>query len=263
MHRRHRYGALTYRIIADASAAPSAPNSPTFVLVHGIGMSHRSLARLHNALARTGPTFSIDLPGHAGLPKPRVDGTVDLHADVPRMARGLADAIASLDLGPVVLIGHSMGAQWITAVARQNPELVDRLVLIGPVVDPARRTLPHQAGALVRDSLGESPRINAIVTTDYLRCGTPWYAIQARHMFDYRTEEEVACLTVPILIVRGDRDPIAKLEWCRRLASRALSSTLVSIPRHRHVVQHSAWRDVAAAIRAFADDRPPMVGVVE
>ncbi|MFW7414518.1 alpha/beta fold hydrolase [Demequina sp. SO4-18] len=243
---RYRHGPLTFRVLADAARRP-AP-APVFVLVHGIGMSHRYLSRLHAALADKGPTFSIDMPGYAGLPKPAEN------VDVETMARGLAGAIESLDVGPVVLIGHSMGAQWTTAVATENPELVERVVLMGPVADSAHRSLPAQAAGLARDSLGESPGTNAIVVTDYLRCGMPWFLAQAQRMRDYPIEEEVSRLQVPTLILRGGRDPIAGADWCRLLRHRAPLGSLVEIPGHRHVVQHSASRLVASAIGAFALD---------
>lgn len=251
----YRHGPLTFRVLADASR--EQPPSPTFVLVHGIGMSHRYLSRLHAVLADKGPTFSIDLPGYAGLPKPQTN------VDVRTMARGLAGAIATLGVGPVVLIGHSMGAQWVTAVARESPELVDRVVLIGPVTDSEHRTLTAQAVGLARDSIGESAAANAIVFTDYLRCGMRWYLAQAQHMRDYAIEDEVAGLTVPALIMRGGRDPIARVEWCRKLRDRAPSGSLVEIPGHHHVVQHSAPHAVAAAIESFATGTQPADGPAE
>src|SRR5690606_18196642 len=136
--------------------------------IHGIGMSHRYLSRLHAVLAEDGPVFSIDLPGFAGLPKPGSD------LDVETMARALAEIIDRLGIAPAVLVGHSMGAQWVSEVARERPDLVARLVLIGPVADAAHRTLLAQARALAVDSFGESPMTNAIVFTDYVRCGVPW-----------------------------------------------------------------------------------------
>ncbi|MDN4480893.1 alpha/beta fold hydrolase [Demequina muriae] len=250
----YRHGPLSFRVLADADPSADA-SAPVFVLVHGIGMSHRYLSRLHAALATTGPTFSIDMPGYAGLPKPTAD------VDVPTMARGLAGAIASLEVGPVVLIGHSMGAQWATAVAVESPELVERLVLIGPVADSEHRSLPAQAAGLVRDSLGESPRANAIIVTDYLRCGMPWYLAQTRHLLSYKIEEDVARLTVPALIIRGARDPISGPEWCGRLRDRIPVASLIQIPGHHHVVQDSAPHAVESAILTFVDDPKPSRGV--
>jgi pimeloyl-ACP methyl ester carboxylesterase len=44
-------------------ATDPAARAPSFVLVHGIGTSHRYFAPLHFALASVGETVSIDLPG--------------------------------------------------------------------------------------------------------------------------------------------------------------------------------------------------------
>lgn len=248
-------GPLTFRVISNEPALPST--SPAFVLIHGVGMSHRYLSRLHNTLAAKSTTFSIDMPGHGGLPKPPTD------VNVPRIARGLADVIASLGTGPVALIGHSMGAQWATEVARRNPELVELLVLVGPVVDSSHRTLRAQMTALARDTPKEKPRTNWIVFSDYVRCGIRWYLTQVRHMLNYAIEDAVAQVSTPMLVIRGSRDPIAGRGWCRRLTRRASEARLVEIPGHSHVVQDTAPHAVASAIHSFvahpceSTDGPP------
>lgn len=236
-------GPREYRVTADA---PSETGQPPVVLVHGIGMSHRYLSRLHDLLAHEGAVFSVDLPGFGGLPKPRGD------LDIEAMATGLADVIASLRVGPVVLVGHSMGTQWVVQTALQRPDLVRQVVIIGPVTDDRHRTLPAQTLALALDTLRETPPINAIVFGDYIRCGVPWYLTQVRHMLTYPLEERVAGLLMPLLIIRGEGDPIAGLAWCRRLRDRAVDAVLVTVPGHAHVVQQSAPRAVASAMRAHA-----------
>lgn len=235
---------VAFRVISAGPSAASAALPPT-VLVHGIGASHRYLSRLHATLAVDGAVHSIDLPGYAGLPKPGRDLPVEA------MAHGLTAVIAGLGLGPVVLVGHSMGAQWVVEAAAQRPDLVTDVVIMGPVADAAHRTLPAQLSALALDTLGESPTVNGIVFTDYLRCGVPWYLAQVRHMLSYPIEERVAALDVPLLVLRGARDPIAGREWCRALRDAAASATLVEIPRGFHVVQHTAPRAVASAIWAL------------
>ena len=218
---------------------------PPIVLVHGIGMSHRYFARLHKLLAQDHSVYSIDLPGFGGLRKPRRDASIEA------MAEGLADVIASLVAGPVVLVGHSMGAQWVVETALQREELVSHAVIVGPVTDDRHRTLPAQLRALALDTLRETPSINAIVFTDYLRCGVSWYLTQVRRMLRYPIEERVPRLRVPLLIIRGERDPIAGLEWCRRLR-RAGNAVLVAVPGHAHVVQQSAPKAVAAPLQALS-----------
>jgi pimeloyl-ACP methyl ester carboxylesterase len=231
---------LAFGVIASRGAA----DRPALVLVHGIGVSHRYLSRLHDVLAEQRTVFSIDLPGFGGLPKPVHD------VDVATMAAALATVIETLQTGPVVLVGHSMGSQWVVELTAERPDLVAHVVAMGPVADARHRSMLAQTIALARDTLGEPPDINAIVFSDYLRCGVPWYLTQLRHMLTYPIEDRVPALIRPLLVIRGSRDPIAGLEWCRMLRERAAAASLVVIPGQHHVAQHSAPRAVAAAILA-------------
>lgn len=241
-------GPLAFRVFASPgpaeSAGPEESRRAPFVLIHGIGMSHRYFEGLHELLSAEAPVFSIDLPGFGGLPKPGED------VDIGLMAAALGEVVASLKIGPAVLVGQSMGCQWVVELAAQRPDLVAHVVTIGPVVDADHRTFFAQAAALAIDSLGEPPAANALVLTDYVRCGIPWYLTQLRHMLAYRIEDRIAELTAPVLIMRGGRDPIAGQDWCRRLRDRARDARLVMIPGHHHNAQQSAPRAVASAILA-------------
>lgn len=235
--RTHRAGAMTFRSFTSRGTSETA-----FVLVHGIGMSHRYLARLHRALRVHGTVVSVDLPGFGGLPKPSHE------VDVTRMADGLGAVLDELTIGPAVLVGHSMGTQWVVELAARRPELARAVVTIGPVADDRARTVWRQAGALALDTLGEPPGANALVFGDYVRCGPVWYLRQLRHMLAYPIESRVGLLAVPLLIVRGSRDPIAPRAWCRRLRMAADDAALVHIPGRVHNAQHTAPRAVASAI---------------
>ncbi|MFS0893730.1 alpha/beta fold hydrolase [Microbacterium sp. 179-I 3D3 NHS] len=224
------------------SPRPSGSAAPAMVLVHGVGMSHRYLSRLHRRLGASTRVVSVNLPGFAGLPRPSDD------IDVTKMGRALARVVAALGEDRVVLVGHSMGVQWSIEAALALGEAVAAVVAIGPVCDERHRTLPSQATGLAVDTLGETPLINTIVFTDYLRCGIRWYLRQVRRMVAYPTEKRMRSLGVPVLVVRGERDPIAGRDWCRRLRDAARVSRLVEVPRQHHVVQHSAPHAVADAI---------------
>jgi pimeloyl-ACP methyl ester carboxylesterase len=130
-------------------------------------------------------------------------------------------------------------------------------VAIGPVADERYRTVWAQARALTLDTFGETPLINAIVLTDYVRCGVPWYLRQLRHMLAYPTERRIRALTVPVLVVRGGADPVAGRSWSRRLRDAARVSRLIEIPHRFHVAQHSAPSAVADAIRFHTESRWP------
>ncbi|WP_382307233.1 alpha/beta fold hydrolase [Herbiconiux sp. UC225_62] len=230
------------RAVPDAS---TGRDGRAHVLVHGIGTSHRYLSRLHDEFARTGPVHSIDLPGFGGLPKPPEAPSV------PEMAAALADVLDGLGLRRPVLVGHSMGAQWVVELAATRADLASAVVAIGPVADDRHRTLTAQSVALGIDILGEPPVVNAVVFLDYLRCGPAWFLRESGPMLSYPIDERVADLTVPLLVVRGGNDPIAGTAWCRRLRDAAPRGSLAVVPGHRHVVQFTAPRAVASAISTF------------
>ena len=146
-----------------------------------------------------------------------------------------------------VLVGHSMGAQWVVELAASRPDLAAGVVLIGPVADDAHRTASAQAAALAWDTMGESLGANAVVLLDYLRCGPVWFLTQLRHMIAYPIEDRVPEILAPLLVIRGGNDPIAGTEWCRKLRSRAPNGSFVKVPGHRHVVQFTAAPAVASA----------------
>ena len=227
------------------TSRPGNPTEATFVLIHGIGTSHRYMARLHDRLTAHGAVYSIDLPGFGGMPKSAVSPSV------PVMARALGDLLTQLGIEQAVLIGHSMGSQWVVELAAQRPSLASSVVVIGPVTDDEHRSVLAQSAALGRDILREPMDANTSVLMDYLRCGPAWYTSQLRQMLAYPIDECVATLEMPVLVVRGGDDPIAGLAWCRRLRDSAQTGTLVAIPGHRHVVQFSAPAQVASAICAY------------
>lgn len=236
-------GELNFRVLSSHPSADAAV--PAFVLIHGIGMSHRYLARLHRTLAASGEVHSVDLPGFGGLPKPAAP------LPVPEMARALGAVLDRLGVQGAVLIGHSMGAQWVVELAAQRPDLASAVVVIGPVSDDRHRSVLEQSTALAVDTIGEPLDGNITSFADYLRCGPFWYLNQLRHMIDYPIEERVSALACPLLIIRGLHDRVAGQDWCRRLRDRAPGSSLVIVPAHRHLVQHTAPRAVAGAIIAF------------
>ncbi len=227
------------------SAGPAGGGEPPFVLVHGIGMSHRYLDRLHRVLSASADTYSVDLPGFGPNPNPRGTFSVEDHG------AALLELLAERGVRSCVLVGHSMGAQIISAAALQAPEVAEGLVLIGPVVDRRRRSVWRQAAALGRDSLRELPSANFLVLTDYLRTGIRWYVRELRPMMDYRLEDEIAKAACPVLILRGSRDPVAREPWCRELSEAARSGAFGEIPGQPHVAQHGAPGLVAEAIVAF------------
>ncbi|MET3141452.1 UNVERIFIED_ORG: pimeloyl-ACP methyl ester carboxylesterase [Arthrobacter sp. UYEF10] len=223
---------------------------PTYVLLHGIGVSHRYFARLHRELALAADVYSFDLPGFGDAPKPRRQVPVGEYAAFVRAA------LAEAGVTSCVVIGHSMGTQHAVELALQEPELVAGVVLMGPVVDPRRKSVARQALALTRDAMfSESPSANAIVLADYFRAGPRWYFTELPVMMRYPLEARIRGVSQPLLVLRGSQDPVAGRDWCERLAAQAHQGSATEIPGHGHVFQHTATGPVAAAITGWAPIR--------
>lgn len=226
-------------------AGPQGSSGPVFVLLHGIGMSHRYYRKLQALLAKYGDTLAIDLPGFGGTPTP------DRQLSITNYAAHTAAVLQKMGVTRAVLVGHSMGTQFTTELALQRPDLVSHVVLLGPVVDSARRTVLEQTLALGLDSIRESPAGNAVVFTDYVRSGLRWYLTELPVMMSYDLEARLALVPQPVLVIRGSRDPVAPRLWCEKLAATAPNGRFLDIPGKPHMVQHSAAGLTAASIIAL------------
>ena len=215
------------------------------VMVHGIGMSGEYCLPLADELAAEHDVYVLDLPGYGTTPNP------DRALTVPELGEVVAEVIGKLGLDAPVVVGHSMGSQVLAQTIVQHPRLCAGYVLIGPTVDPAGRSMRSHAWRLLRDSLGEPPRTNAVILRNYLRMGPFRYLRTARYMLADRIEETILGCPMPGLVVRGERDPIADHDWARQLVHLAPDADLLEIPGARHAVQHTRPKELAGACAPF------------
>ncbi|MET3720098.1 MULTISPECIES: alpha/beta hydrolase [unclassified Arthrobacter] len=239
-------GGLAGRLYPSVATSGDGPRR-TYVLLHGIGVSHRYLARLHRELALAADVYSFDLPGFGDAPRPRRQVPVGEYAAFVRAA--LSDA----GVTSCVVIGHSMGTQHAVELALQEPEFVSGVVLMGPVVDPRRKSVARQALALTRDAMfSESLSANTLVFSDYFRAGPRWYLTELPVMLQYPLDARIRGVGQPLLVLRGGKDPVAGRDWCQWLAAQAPQGSAAEIPGHGHVFQHTATGPTAAAITSWA-----------
>lgn len=218
----------------------------TFVLVHGIGMSHYTFTRLAAALRPYGRVIAFDLAGFGSNRPPQHRVGIADHA------RLVARALAERGVERAIVVGHSMGSQIAVEMAVRSPDLVDGIVLIGPVVDPHRPGAVRQGLALARDTMGEPVPVDLLVVSDYLRGGIRWYLRQLPEMLEYPIQRRLAAVAQPVLVVRGQDDPVGTRDWCDRLVSHAADGRLLELAGSRHVVPRTAPEDLARELDRFA-----------
>ncbi|NII49829.1 alpha/beta fold hydrolase [Frigoribacterium endophyticum] len=226
------------------------PGAPVFVLVHGLGLSHRSFSRLAAALVAHGPVLAPDLPGFGRSPGP------GRRLTIPQLAEALLprlDELASAPLaGPVVLVGHSLGAQVVVEMALRRPDVVAGVVLVGPVVDRVAPSVVGQGRRLALDMLGEPPLTSAMVTRDYLRGGLLSYAAGTRSMLRHPIDERLPGLAAPLLVLRGRHDPVAPARWADELVALVADGEARDVPAAVHDVVHSRAAAVGREVVDFA-----------
>ncbi|MFZ1400294.1 MAG: alpha/beta fold hydrolase [Candidatus Promineifilaceae bacterium] len=98
------------------------------LLIHGWSSSWYATSPLLGQLAQRFHVIAIDLPGYGQ--SPRLEETTT----IPRYVDLLADLIAQISDGPVVLVGHSMGGMISVTLALTHPILVERMVLLSPTI---------------------------------------------------------------------------------------------------------------------------------
>lgn len=127
------------------SAAAGAGPVPV-VLLHGLTDASTCWPTVLPRYAGTRPVVALDARGHGGTPLP------DEPFTVAALAADAAAALRALDLGPALVVGHSMGGVTAQELALTAPDLVAGLVLEDPAwrtAEPEGVDAPGADGAVV------------------------------------------------------------------------------------------------------------------
>jgi surfactin synthase thioesterase subunit len=181
------------------------------------------------------------------------------------LARAGAQWLATADLhGPVVVAGHSTGAQvaleTVLSVASEvrpsvasevRPSVasgvtVEGLVMAGPTFEPRQRRLRRLAPAALKAYRKDTPR-ELVVLRDLARVRTDVVRIVLSGL-RHRPEDRVGALPVPLTLTAGEGDAFAPRGWLERLAAAAGGrSRVVVLPgSHNNVFPHA--REVAPVV---------------
>lgn len=123
----------------------SRADAPPRVFLHGLGSSSIATFPEH-AVQRPQDApraILIDIPGFGYSRNAPADWSFSIEDQAEAVARMLAD----LGIGPVTLIGHSMGGSTAIALATRHPALVSALIVAEPNLDPGVGTLSSHIAA--------------------------------------------------------------------------------------------------------------------
>ncbi|OBY28089.1 alpha/beta fold hydrolase [Leisingera sp. JC1] len=245
------YGAVTCLRAGEGSP---------LVLIHGVGMQSAAWGPQIEAFAQTHEVIALDMPGHGGS-APLPEG-----AELPDYVAWLHGALQALNLGPVSLAGHSMGALIAGGYAVSHQENVARVALLNGVF---RRSSDARAAVEARAAeirtgcfdletplarwFGDSPadqqaraQVGKWLSAVNLQGYAAAYTAFARGDSTYA--DGFAGISCPLLALTGDGDPNSTPEMAQAMAAAAPQGRAIVIEGHRHMVNLTAPAEVNAAL---------------
>jgi pimeloyl-ACP methyl ester carboxylesterase len=249
---------------ARLRAVSAGTGDTTLVLLHGFGESLFTWRALVDPLAVRTRVIAADLPGFGGSEKPETGYSL------ARMTDRFADFVDRATAGPIILIGHSMGAEIAASLALARPDRIVGLILIAPagwnvgLGGIADTMYPGKARAIGwylssrafvlpehdPDWLQEPDSAAA-----YTLMGDPAYrhaATRVLEEFDFRgLRERFRLIRQPVLVMWGKFDPVIPYALADSIMAVLPCATLVTFPTALHRPQAEIPDRVLPAIERF------------
>ena len=264
----------------------ATPATRTILVIHGFRGDHHGLLRVADQL----PEMRIimpDLPAF-GSSEPFLE---DEHT-VERYGRFISGFMSALGLDDnTVLLGHSFGSIVASHFAAANPGAIYPLILINPIAAPALEgpkgimtklaVLYYQVSAKLPRPLGLAVLRNRMIvrimsiTMAKTKDKNLRRFIHGQHdayfsafadrkslleSFKASVSGNVAevaeQLTLPVLLIAGEKDEIATLPNQHKLMKRLPEATLEVIPDVGHLIHYETPVPAAEAIRTFLEEHP-------
>ncbi len=232
---------------------------PAVVFIHGLGGSWQSWLENLPRVAAGRSAIALDLPGfgRSEMPADPISITLFAHT-VDRFCD-------QLDLGPVTLVGNSMGGFTAAEVAIRHPERVEMLVLVGAAGISSAATGRSRFGEkfareLMMRGQGDPSAAQRILTRPgFIALGMGLIAryptklskeliseqlltfgdkgfrdsFEAILAYDFRDRlSEIGC---PVLVIQGENDILVPLGDAIEFCDRIPHAQLVTMPDTGHV----------------------------
>jgi 3-oxoadipate enol-lactonase len=245
----------------------SPTGEPTVVLLHPLGVDRTVWEPLTARLTGLRPV-ALDLPGHGSAAAPSQRSTVQ------DFAAAVAQAIRESSDEPVHVVGVSLGGLVAQVLAAEQPELVDRLVIVDavPIYPEQMRQMWRDRAAAVRaegmtavleptlalwftQAARERRSPEAEQVRLLLEAADPeGYARSCEVLETADTTELLADIAAPTLVVCGSEDAPAFTAAAPRMTAAIADARLAWLEGARHAAAFERPDAMAALLREFLLD---------
>jgi pimeloyl-ACP methyl ester carboxylesterase len=239
------------------------------VLVHGYQASGRVWGLVQEALdPQRFQTIALNNRGAGDSDRTAREDDYTIES----FAADLDAAARALGLHAFTLVGHSLGAATVTHYALGHQENLKALALVSPVPldhrtgpNPAA-TAEQQGSALAAAAAIERARAPQdflrVLDADVARTPPERLAGGRASMGRTRLRERLAELSLPVLVVGGDQDPLVGVESILReyLALPAATRSLHVLHGAGHTPSIGAPGELAAVLERFVTQTVPAQG---
>jgi pimeloyl-ACP methyl ester carboxylesterase len=179
----------------------TAGSGEPVVLIHGLSASSRWWHRNIDALAEHFTLYIIDLIGF-GRSRGRQRFVLSEAAAL------LSRWMETIGLERAHIVGHSMGGFIAAQLAADNPEQVDRLVLVDAAVPLPRKSRMQHLLHLGREMRYTPPQFLHLLATDAVLAGPRTVVSAANQLLVADLEPKLGQIEAPVLLIWGDSDPL-------------------------------------------------------
>jgi pimeloyl-ACP methyl ester carboxylesterase len=244
------------------------PGRRTLVFVHGVSGSSSAWRHYETRFSPDYNVVTYDLRGHG---KSRKYAHFDDYA-VDHFIEDLSTLLDYLCIERCTVIGHSFATLLALELIRRHPERVDSAVLISADFDVGRTPRARLLRAILApvaliDHVPFRPGPGAHV--DYARFpqsgdwdlrrmtadigNTTWrvYLYCSRQIYAVHAGATLRSISVPVLLVHGQRDSIFSIENARYMSTQIPDAHLVVLSDADHIIVLNHPERVGAAIQQF------------
>ncbi|MFF5933334.1 alpha/beta fold hydrolase [Streptomyces sp. NPDC012508] len=238
---------------------------PLVVLVHGAGLDGRMWQPQVEALADEFTVVAWDEPGSGR------SSAVPAGFGLEDFARALAAVIEDVGLGPAQVAGLSWGGTVVLELYRWRPDLVRSLLMVDTYAGWKGSLPPEEVAARVEGAqrmlavsreefvptlpglyaVGPPERFTVLLDAMNREVRPETMAMQLSLMAEADETDLLPRITVPTLLLWGERDARSPLEVAYAFQAAIPHAELVTIPEAGHMSNLEAPEAFTAAVRAF------------